>query len=161
MSVSVSVIIDASAKEIWASLEDVGSHVEWMADAESIEFTTDKHTGVGTAFTCVTKVGPIRLTDLMTITEWEPASVMGVRHSGLVTGTGALHAEGAPRRADPVLLGRRAAVPVVDGRPAGGAGEPPGAFQAVAWQPPAAPGHRRSRDCLRDLTAGTGQRGSG
>ena len=59
-----------------------------MADAEIIRFMTDQTRGVGTRFECVTAVGPIRLTDRMEITEWEPERSMGVRHDGLVTGTG-------------------------------------------------------------------------
>jgi hypothetical protein len=59
-----------------------------MADAESIEFTTDQRRGVGTQFLCKTKVGPIRLTDTMRITRWEPNRAMGVEHIGLVTGSG-------------------------------------------------------------------------
>ena len=41
-----------------------------MADAESIRFTTARTRGVGTAFDCVTRVGPLRTTDRMTIVEW-------------------------------------------------------------------------------------------
>jgi hypothetical protein len=37
---------------------------------------------------CVTKVGPIKLTDKMRITKWEPQRAMGVEHVGIVTGTG-------------------------------------------------------------------------
>ncbi|MFZ9807759.1 MAG: hypothetical protein ACO3EJ_07020, partial [Ilumatobacteraceae bacterium] len=33
-------------------------------------------------------VGPIRLTDKMEITEWVPGKAMGVKHIGIVTGTG-------------------------------------------------------------------------
>jgi hypothetical protein len=36
----------------------------------------------------VTVIGPIRLTDRMEITEWVPGRAMGVRHDGLVTGSG-------------------------------------------------------------------------
>jgi hypothetical protein len=43
---------------------------------------------VGTTFDCDTKVGPFRLTDRMEITEWIEGEVMGVRHVGVVTGTG-------------------------------------------------------------------------
>ena len=43
----------------------------------SIRFMTDRTAGVGTRFECVTKVGPIRLTDRMEITEWEPGRVDG------------------------------------------------------------------------------------
>ena len=73
---------------VWAAVEQVDTHVDWMADAEVIRFMTDRTEGVGTRFECVTKVGPIRLTDRMEITEWDPGRSMGVRHTGLVTGDG-------------------------------------------------------------------------
>ncbi len=86
--IRVSVEVPAPPEAVWDDLADIGSHAEWMADAESITFTSDTRNGIGTAFDCVTRVGPIRLTDQMEITEWQPAQVMGVRHVGLVTGTG-------------------------------------------------------------------------
>lgn len=90
MSVRVRVCttIEASPAATWASIQQVQSHVDWMADAESISFTTALHEGVGTRFECVTAVGPIHLTDIMSITEWQPGKAMGVDHRGVVTGTG-------------------------------------------------------------------------
>jgi hypothetical protein len=96
--ITVSTTIDASPDEVWAAVEDVGSHIEWMADAEAIRFTSDRISGVGTTFECDTKVGPLRLTDLMEITEWEPGRAMGVRHVGLVTGEGVFTLRPAGRR---------------------------------------------------------------
>lgn len=87
-SISISTDYDASPEQVWAALEPIESHVDWMADAETIRFTTEQTRGVGTRFDCVTRVGPIRLTDRLAITKWEPQRVMGVRHDGLVTGTG-------------------------------------------------------------------------
>jgi hypothetical protein len=86
--ITVSTVIEASPAEVWATVEDVASHVEWMADAEAIRFTSPDTSGVGTTFECDTKVGPLRLTDLMEITQWDPGRAMGVRHVGLVTGEG-------------------------------------------------------------------------
>lgn len=86
--VTVSVEIDRSPTQVWDYVQDVASHVEWMADAEAIRFTTDQTHGTGTTFECDTKIGPIRLTDLMTITSWTEEEVMGVRHVGVVTGEG-------------------------------------------------------------------------
>lgn len=86
--IRVSTVIDARPAVVWAAVEDVGSHTEWMADAVAIRFTSDRTSGVGTTFECDTKVGPFRLTDHMEITEWRPRKAMGVRHVGLVTGTG-------------------------------------------------------------------------
>jgi uncharacterized protein YndB with AHSA1/START domain len=86
--ITVTTHLDASPAEVWAHLRDIASHVEWMADAETIRFRTDQTTGEGTTFECDTKIGPIRLTDVMEITEWEPERTMGVRHTGVVTGVG-------------------------------------------------------------------------
>ena len=86
--IRVSTVIDATPKEVWASIEDVRTHTAWMADAVAIRFLTDRTSGVGTRFECDTKVGPLRLTDVMEITEWRPRKAMGVRHVGVVTGDG-------------------------------------------------------------------------
>jgi uncharacterized protein YndB with AHSA1/START domain len=86
--IHVATTIAAPRDDVWAAVEDVASHVEWMADAEAIRFETAQTSGVGTSFECDTKIGPLRLTDHMTITEWEPGRTMGVRHTGLVTGEG-------------------------------------------------------------------------
>ena len=59
-----------------------------MEDAVAITFTTASHEGPGTAFDCATRIGPLRLTDRMVVTEWQEGTVMGIRHVGLVTGTG-------------------------------------------------------------------------
>jgi hypothetical protein len=73
---------------VWDYVRRIAGHVEWMADAVAIRFTTDRREGVGTEFETDTKVGPFRLKDQMVITEWEPGRVMGIRHTGMVTGTG-------------------------------------------------------------------------
>ena len=86
--IRVSTTIDAPPSVVWEEVRHVERHVDWMADAVAIEFTSRRRSGVGTTFSCRTKVGPIRLTDEMEITEWRDGKVMGVRHVGLVTGTG-------------------------------------------------------------------------
>src|SRR5438105_1973790 len=86
--IAVSIEIDAPPERVWAEVEPVENHVDWMADAVAIRFQSEQHRGVGTTFLCDTKVGPFTLVDRMEITEWDPGSRMGVRHSGLVTGTG-------------------------------------------------------------------------
>ena len=98
--IEVSTTIAATPEEVWAAVEDIGSHVEWMADAEAIRFLTDQTSGEGTQFDCDTKIGPFSLTDRMTITAWVPGQAMGVRHTGLVTGTGRF-------TLTPIDLGRR------------------------------------------------------
>lgn len=86
--IEVATTIEATPEEVWARIEDIGTHVDWMADATAIRFTSDQTSGVGATFDCDTKVGPLKLTDAMMITEWEPGRSMGVRHEGLVTGEG-------------------------------------------------------------------------
>ena len=86
--IQVSIDINATPERVWEVVEPVERHVDWMADAVAIRFVGSQTRGVGTAFLCDTKVGPLRLTERMEITEWEPGKVMGVRHVGIVTGTG-------------------------------------------------------------------------
>ena len=57
--IEVATDIDAPPATVWAVLEPVESHVEWMADAERITFRTEQHRGVGTEFECLTRVGPL------------------------------------------------------------------------------------------------------
>ncbi len=98
--IRVAVEIDAAPADVWSVVEPIEHHVDWMADAVAIRFTGASTRGVGTEFECDTKVGPITLTDLMTVTEWAPERAMGVRHTGIVTGTGVFELE-------PIDLGRR------------------------------------------------------
>ena len=84
----VATTLDATPDQVWADVEDISSHVEWMEDAVEITFTSERTSGVGTTFDCDTKVGPFRLTDHMEITSWKPGREMGVRHVGMVTGSG-------------------------------------------------------------------------
>lgn len=87
--IRVSTLIDAAPTAVWASIDDIATHVQWMEDARAIRFRGSRRQGVGTVFECDTKVGPLTLMDVMEITEWIPGRRMGVRHVGLVTGDGA------------------------------------------------------------------------
>lgn len=100
--VRVSTRIRLPRDDVWDAVRDIGSHVKWMRDAESIRFTSRQHQGVGTTFECRTRIGPIRLTDRMEVTEWDEGWVMGIRHTGAVTGTGRFTLE-------PTRLGRHTA----------------------------------------------------
>ena len=84
----VRIDIDADVRRVWDVIEPIEHHVEWMADAERIVFTSSRTRGVGTEFECVTKVGPFRTTDVMRVTQWEPRHTMGIEHVGIVRGTG-------------------------------------------------------------------------
>ncbi len=95
-AIRVAVTIDAPRGVVWRAIEDIGSHVEWMADAEAIRFTSARRRGVGTTFDCDTRVGPFRLVDRMEVTEWRPGRAMGVAHVGVVTGRGRFTLRGLP-----------------------------------------------------------------
>lgn len=84
----MSTVIDAPPAVVWSVVEPVERHVDWMADATAIRFQGTQTRGVGTRFVCDTKVGPLKLADLMEITSWVPEREMGVTHRGIVTGTG-------------------------------------------------------------------------
>ena len=98
--IRVSTELNATPAEVWDVVEPVERHVDWMADAVAIHFQTEQTRGVGTTFLCDTKVGPITLQDHMEITEWEPGRKMGVKHTGVVTGSGVFELE-------PIDLDRR------------------------------------------------------
>lgn len=87
-SIHVQVEIPASRQRVWDDIADVASHVEWMADAESITFLGDQQSGAGTRMAVATRVGPFRLNDIMEFTGWDPPGRMAIRHQGLVTGIG-------------------------------------------------------------------------
>ncbi len=84
----VTTVIDRPPGEVWADVRDIASHVAWMQDAVAIRFLTDQIEGTGTRFECDTKIGPFSLVDVMEITSWDDDERMGVRHAGLVQGTG-------------------------------------------------------------------------
>ena len=84
----MSTVVPAAPEDVWASLRDISRHVEWMSDAAEIRFEGPQREGVGTVFDCITRIGPIRITDRMEVVEWRECELMGIRHRGLVTGRG-------------------------------------------------------------------------
>ena len=90
-TIQISVNVSVSPQVLWEELRHIDRHVNWMNDAVSITFLSPSTEGVGTQFSCLTKVGPFKTTDQMTITQWEENKTMGVEHTGLVKGTGTFH----------------------------------------------------------------------
>lgn len=87
-AITVATMIAASPQEVWADIAHIDRHVEWMADARSVAFLGEQREGVGTRIEVETRVGPLRTTDIMEFTAWDPPRRMGVRHDGLISGTG-------------------------------------------------------------------------
>lgn len=92
----MSAVLRAPPEAVWEDLRRIDRHVEWMHDAESISFVGAATEGVGVRFDCVTRIGPIRLTDCMEVTEWVEGRVMGIRHAGAVSGAGAFRLSPTP-----------------------------------------------------------------
>lgn len=86
--IEVAIVIDASPNRLWPELADFRSHPEWMDDAATVRFLTDRTSGVGTRIEVATKVGPLRATDVMEVVEWEDERTIVVEHVGSVTGLG-------------------------------------------------------------------------
>lgn len=82
-------------ERVWAAIADLGSHTEWMKDAERIVFVHDQRRGEGTRMEVVTVVGPFRTVDVMEVVGWEEGRSIEVAHRGLITGRGILTAEPA------------------------------------------------------------------
>lgn len=93
----MSTVIDAPPSTVWAEVRDIARHVDWMADARSITFTSDQTSGVGTRFECLTVVGPFRLRDEMEVTDWREGRAISIRHTGMVTGSGTFTLAGLRR----------------------------------------------------------------
>jgi hypothetical protein len=94
--IRVRATIDAPRDAVWTCLADIADHVEWMADARTIRFTGRRRTGVGTTFECETRIGPLRTTDVMEVTEWHEGRSLGVRHTGVVSGAGRFVLDAGP-----------------------------------------------------------------
>ena len=86
--IQISQVIDRTPSEVWNEMRHIERHVNWMHDAVEIRFTSDSREGIGTSFICLTKVGPFKTQDVMTITEWRENEVMGVTHVGPIKGSG-------------------------------------------------------------------------
>ena len=83
---------------VWEALADLGSHVGWMKAAESLEFTSEQTTGLGTVMEVETRIGPFRTLDILEVTGWDEGRSIDVAHRGLVTGEGRLEATAIDQR---------------------------------------------------------------
>ena len=90
--IEVSRLVGVTHDRVWGALSDLGGHTEWMKDAERIEFTSDRTTGIGTTMNIETRVGPLRTIDVVTVTGWAEGESIEIAHRGLVTGAGGLSA---------------------------------------------------------------------
>ncbi len=71
---------------VWADLERLETHAEWMVDIVSLEFEGEQRSGAGTVIKAFTKVGPLRTIDIIRVVGWSPSRSIEVVHEGVVTG---------------------------------------------------------------------------
>jgi Polyketide cyclase / dehydrase and lipid transport len=86
ITILVCTTIAAPLDAVWRAIERIETHTEWMQDAVTITFESEQHEGVGTAFACLTRVGPLSTTDRFVVTAWEPPTLMAIEHRGAVKG---------------------------------------------------------------------------
>ena len=87
-TIKVSTIINAPLKTVWNEVSRLENHTNWMNDAEKIDFLSETNSGMGTEMKVLTKIGPIKLYDYMTVTNWVVEKSIAVDHIGIVTGKG-------------------------------------------------------------------------
>ncbi|MET0628199.1 MAG: SRPBCC family protein [Acidimicrobiia bacterium] len=86
ITVRVCATIEAPIDVVWRAVERIETHTEWMQDAVSITFESEQREGAGTAFACLTRIGPLSTTDHFVVTRWEPPTLMAIDHRGAVKG---------------------------------------------------------------------------
>ena len=79
-TIKVSTIINAPLKTVWNEVSRLENHTNWMNDAEKIDFLSDNSSGIGAKMKVLTVVGPIKLYDYMTVTEWVEEKTIAVDH---------------------------------------------------------------------------------
>ena len=89
--IKVSTIIDRPLNEVWDEVKVMENHVNWMQDAAKIDFISENKFGMDTKMKVLTKVGPLSLNDIITVTSWDEMKSIGVVHEGIVTGEGAFY----------------------------------------------------------------------
>ena len=87
-TIKVSTTINAPIKTVWNEVSRLENHTNWMNDAEKIDFLSENNSGMGTEMKVLTKIGPIKLYDYMTVTNWVVEKSIAVDHIGIVTGKG-------------------------------------------------------------------------
>ena len=89
--IQVSTVINKPLTTVWDEVKIMENHVNWMEDAAKIDFLSDNTSGIDTKMKVLTKVGPISLNDIITVTEWVEKKSIGVIHQAIVTGKGVFY----------------------------------------------------------------------
>ena len=118
--IRVSTVIDAPPTIVWEEVRRIGRHVDWIAEAGEIRFVGDQRAGVGTTYDCVTRLGPLRMTDRLVVTAWRESREIGVSHRGSIRGSGSFTLSRVRRDRTRFTCTERLAYPWWLGGPVGG-----------------------------------------
>ena len=69
------VVIDAPIERVWAMVADIDRQPEWMTEMKAVRVVTPGPIGVGTECEAQVRILGITVTDPVTITAFEPASL--------------------------------------------------------------------------------------
>jgi ribosomal protein S28E/S33 len=89
--IEISTVINKPLNVVWDEVKIMENHVNWMEDAVKIDILSENNSGLNTKMNVLTKVGPITLNDIITVTEWKEKKSIGVIHEGIVTGEGVFY----------------------------------------------------------------------
>jgi|TARA_B100001059_G_C17301860_1_gene317780 hypothetical protein len=89
--IEISTVINKPLNVVWDEVKIMENHVNWMEDAVKIDILSENNSGLNTKMNVLTKVGPITLNDIITVTEWKEKESIGVIHEGIVTGEGVFY----------------------------------------------------------------------
>ena len=78
--IETSIIINKPLDTVWQEVKVMENHVNWMEDAVKIDILSENNSGIDTKMNVLTKVGKIKLTDIITVTEWKEKESIGVIH---------------------------------------------------------------------------------
>ena len=87
-AVSTSVVISAPIERVWAVVADVEGQPRWMQDMKSVRMTTSGPWQVGSRGEATVRMFGVGVTDPVTITDFEPPTMFGIRHEGAFAGGG-------------------------------------------------------------------------
>jgi hypothetical protein len=104
---------------VWPLVADVGNHARWQIDVRAIDFTTPDTEGVGAAYDCHTRLGPIRMRIPMEVTEWRAGESIAVRYDGALSGAGRIALRRRRRRRTQVTWSAHIKLPWWLGGPPG------------------------------------------
>lgn len=82
-TLSVTIIIHASAEHVFTKLTDWPAQSEWMIGTK-VHATEQEGKGINGKLSAFTGIGRVGFIDTMTITAWEPPYICSVIHTGRV-----------------------------------------------------------------------------